>query len=184
MKKLALLLLFIPAAAFAESKVVRFSMGGNIRVDRAPHGAVLRTMGGDIRLKHAGGKVVTKTMGGNIRVDGVEDSIDAGTMGGDVDVEVVGGGSGRKIDVSSMGGEIEVTLPKDFPAEFEIELERDKDDGDRHRIVSDFPLQIQESTRRRWFRKVTVVTASGKNGSGANRVRITTIGGNITIRRR
>ena len=181
MKKIALVLLFVPVIAFAGSKIVRYSMGGDIRVADAPHGAVLRTMGGDIRVKSSNGTVTAKTMGGDIRVDRLEGSLDAGTMGGDVDVEVLNAGNGRDIKISSMGGSIDVTLPKDFAADFEVQLEQDRD-GRPHKIVSDFPLQIEKSTRRHWFRRVEVLTGTGRSGSGANHIRLWTIGSNITIR--
>jgi DUF4097 and DUF4098 domain-containing protein YvlB len=183
MKKIAVLLLFVPVLAFAGSKIVRYSMGGDINVADAPHGAVLRTMGGNIRVKNANGSVTAKTMGGDIRVDRLQGSLDAGTMGGDVEVEVLDAGDGRDIRISSMGGTIEVTLPKNFAADFEVELEQDRD-GRPHKIVSDFPLQIQKSTRHHWFRKVEVLTGTGTNGSGANHVRLWTIGSDITIRAR
>jgi DUF4097 and DUF4098 domain-containing protein YvlB len=181
MKKIALVLLFVPVIAFAGSKIVRYSMGGDIRVADAPHGAVLRTMGGDIRVKSSNGTVTAKTMGGDIRVDRLEGSLDAGTMGGNVDVEVLNAGNGRDIKISSMGGSIDVTLPKDFAADFEVQLEQDRD-GRPHKIVSDFPLQIEKSTRRHWFRRVEVLTGTGRSGSGANHIRLWTIGSNITIR--
>jgi DUF4097 and DUF4098 domain-containing protein YvlB len=181
MKKTAVALLFVPVLAFAGSKIVRYSMGGDIRVSDAPHGAVLRTMGGDIRVKNANGTVIAKTMGGDIRVDRLQGSLDAGTMGGDVDVEVLNAGNNRDIKISSMGGRIEVTLPKDFAADFEVQLEQERD-GREHKIVSDFPLQVATTTRRHWFRKVEVLTGTGKNGSGANHVRLWTIGSDITIR--
>jgi len=183
MKYLAFLLLLVPSIANAGSRIVRYSMGGDIRVDNAPNGAVLRTMGGDIRLRHAAGNVVVKTMGGDIRVDRLEGSLDAGTMGGSVEVEILNAGNGRTIEISSMGGSIEVTLPKDFAADFEIELEQDRDDPS-NRIISDFPLKMQQSTRHRWFRKVNVITATGRNGNGGTRVHLWTAGADITIRRR
>ena len=183
MRNLAFLLLLLPLTAIADSKIVRNTMGGDIDVPSAPNGAVLRTMGGDIRLESSGGDVVAKTMGGNIRVRRLSGSINAGTMGGNVDIEVFGAGSCRSIQASSMGGFLEVTLPREFAGDFEIELEQD-DGGRLHRIVSDVPLHITESSRYRWFRKVRVLTATGRSGSGANRVRLSTIGGDITIRTR
>lgn len=181
MKSLALLLLLATADT---SRVVHFSMGGDIVVDRAPGGASLRTMGGDIRVHSSGDTVVAKTMGGRIRADQVAGSIDAGTMGGDVEVEVVGGGAGRSIDLYSMGGSIELTIPKSFAARFDVELE-DGDGGRRDsRIVSDIPLHVEEEHHRHWFHDVRTQTATGTNGSGVNRVKIRTIGGDITIRSR
>lgn len=182
-RTLALLLLFLSSAALAGEAVRRFSMGGNIDVRAAPRGAVLHTMGGDIHVDRANGDIVAKTMGGDIRIGKATASVRAGTLGGDVEVDVLRAATDRSIDLSSLGGSLAVTLPKDFSAEFEIELEYDRD-GPQGKIISDFPLTIQKSARRRWLRKVTVLTATGMTGSGANRVRLTTIGGDITIRRR
>ena len=182
MKYLAFLLLLIPATAAADSKIVRNTMGGDIEVSSAPHGAVLRTMGGDIEVRSSGGVVVAKTMGGDIRVERLGGSLDAGTMGGNVEVEVLGAGTGRTIRVRSLGGHVEVILPKNFGAQFEVELEQD--DFEPHTITSDFPLRITESKSRHWLRKTVVLKGKGRNGSGANHVRLETIGGDITIRAR
>jgi len=175
MKILALFLLLAP--------IRQSSMGGDLSVGDAPNGAVLRTMGGDIRVRNAAGDVVAKTMGGNIRIRSSNGSIDAGSMGGSVVLEVLGGSENREIHLASMGGPIELSLPSDFAADFDIHLELSRNDGPRS-IRSDFPLHIEESTRRHWFRKVRVLTGTGKNGTGGNRVRIWTIGSDITIRRR
>jgi len=182
MKYLAFLLLLIPATAAASSKIVRNSMGGDIDVSSAPHGATLRTMGGDIEVRSSSGIVVAKTMGGDIRVDRLAGSLDAGTMGGNVEVEVLGAGTDRTIRIKSMGGHVEVTLPKGFGAEFEVELEQDDDEA--HQIISDFPLNITESKGRYWFKRTVVLKGTGRNGSGANRVRLSSVGGDITIRAR
>jgi DUF4097 and DUF4098 domain-containing protein YvlB len=161
-----------------------FRMGDDIRLADAPDGAVLRTMGGNIRIERAGGKVVAKTMGGDIRIDALDGSTDAGTMGGEIEVTVIGSGPGRDIDLHSLGGSIEVRLPADFNGEFFVELEEDDSRHD-HRISSDFKLDVRQSSRWRLFRGDKIVhTATGRTGSGANRVRIRTVGGNIDIRRK
>ena len=155
-----------------------FRMGGDIRVDDAPNGAALRTMGGDIRVARGAGHIVAKTMGGNIEITHLDGSAQASTMGGNVTVNVDGG---RELDLHSMGGEIEVTLPRGFSGAFDIEIE-DDDNGVEHEIKSDFPLHVSESSRWPFFGGTRrVLTGTGRSGSGANRVRITTIGGDITI---
>ena len=59
------------------------------------------------------------------------------------------------------------------------------DDNQEHRITSDFPLARRESSRWRFFSgRRALHTATGRSGSGANRVKITTIGCNVTIRRK
>ena len=182
MKTLALVVLLFTASAAEGRHISQSSMGGDLDVRNAPHGASLRTMGGDIRVGTAHGRVIAKTMGGDIEVEQLNGSLDAGTMGGNVEVDV-GQGAGD-IEIHSLGGHIEITLPANFSGSFDIELEQD-DEGPPNEIVSDFPLQIQESKKNNWFRPdTTVLRAKEMNGSGMHRVKITTIGGDIRIRRK
>jgi DUF4097 and DUF4098 domain-containing protein YvlB len=185
MKTLALvLLLAVPAVADDDGQIVRNSMGGDIDVANAPHGAVLRTMGGNITVDRARGHVSARTMGGDIRIRNVHGSVTAGTMGGNVSVEVAGASDDAEFEIHSMGGHIEVTFPAAFSGTFEVELEQDGE-GPENRIVSEFPLQVRQSTRRRMFRRpVGVLTATGRTGTGDARVRISTIGSDIVIRKR
>ena len=65
-----------------------------------------------------------------------------------------------------------------------VELD-DTNESQLHQIKSDIPLQIRESSHWRFFGGThRILTGTGRTGSGANRVKITTMGGNITIRRR
>ena len=161
-----------------------FRMGGEIEVADAPNGAYLRTMGGDIRVSRGAGKIVAKTMGGDIDIAQLEGSADAGTMGGDIHVTVVGSGGGHDLELHSMGGDIELIVPQDFGGDFTVELIEENDD-EVHRITSDFPLQMRESTSWRLFTgRRNVTTATGRSGAASNRVHIRTYGSNIKIRKR
>lgn len=181
-KTLALTLLLFTASAAAADRIVESSMGGDLEVRNAPDGASLRTMGGDIRVGTARRHVVAKTMGGNIEVDELYGSLDAGTMGGNVEVDVAQ--AGGDIEISSLGGSIEIALPASFSGTFEIELEQDED-GPKNEIRSDFPLQIRKERKNYWLRPdVDVLYGTGRIGTGTHRVRITTIGGDIRIRRK
>jgi hypothetical protein len=162
-----------------------FRMGGDIDLPNVPNGAALRTMGGDIHIGRAAGRVIAKTMGGNIEIRSLDGSAEASTMGGDVRVSVDGRGAGHDVDLYSLGGEIELVLPADFDGDFTVELEEGDGNDRDHRVISDFPLTTGESTHWRFFGGRHVVhTATGRIGSGANRVRITTIGSDIRIRKR
>ena len=182
MKTLALALLLFTASAAEAGRIVESSMGGDLEVRNAPEGASLRTMGGDIRVGTARGHLVAKTMGGNIEVEALHGSIDAGTMGGNIEVDVAQGAG--EIEISSLGGSIEIALPANFSGTFEIELEQDYE-GRKNEIRSDFPLQIRETKKKYWLRPdPDVLIGTGKIGAGTHRVRITTIGGDIRIRRK
>ena len=182
MKTLALALLLVVASTAQGRHISQSSMGGDLEVRNAPDGASLRTMGGDIRVGTAQGRVIAKTMGGDIEVDALRGSLDAGTMGGNVEVEVIEGTG--NIEISSLGGHIDITLPANFSGSFEVELEQD-DEGRDNTIVSDFPLQIKETKKNHWFRPDTAVLhGKGLAGSGMHRVKLTTIGGDIRIRKK
>jgi hypothetical protein len=105
-------------------------------------------------------------------------------MGGDIRVNVVANGLDHNLDVHTMGGEIEVTLPRDFDGDFS----RRARGGRQHRVASDrqrFPVadpRVDPAAVLRRPRKL--LTATGRSGSAANHVKISTIGSNITIRRK
>jgi DUF4097 and DUF4098 domain-containing protein YvlB len=159
-------------------------MGGDIDIADAPNGAWLYTMGGDIRITRGAGNIIAKTMGGNIDIRSLTGSAEAGTMGGRIRVVVDGRGPGHDLDLHSLGGEVELTLPADFDGTFDLELEEGDTHCDLH-VISDFPLSVRESKRVRFFGSNHYVqTATGRTGAGTNHVRITTVGSDITIRKK
>ena len=177
-------------------------MGGNIDLDSAPHGANLSTMGGNIHVGTVAESATLKTMGGGIDVDNSTGPIDANTMGGaitistangpikattmggDIKVRETGSSTGaRDIELSSKGGTIELTVPKDFAMSVRITLAYTKADHGYH-IEQHAGLEEQESddwdhsfgTPRKYIR------AAGRVGNGLNKVSIDTINGNVILR--
>ena len=170
------------------AKEVKIStMGGEIEVDDAPGGANVSTMGGDIRIRSAGKYVKAKTMGGEIDIEKLNGGVKATTMGGDVTVNMVGDPDEFERDVvlSSMGGDITLTVPKDLSMEFDIKLTLTKRSSDAYKIISDFPMKIEKSddwdysegSARRY------IYGTGKVKDGKNRIRIDTINGDIVIKK-
>ncbi len=139
-------------------------------------------MGGDIRITRANGDVLAKTMGGNIAVRELAGRLDAGSMGGKIRVRVVGSGGGRDVSLHSMGGSVELILPRDFDATFAVEI-KESENG-RGRIESDVPLS--QSVTEHWslfHGKRRTITASKTRSTQRNRVEISTYGSTVTIRK-
>jgi hypothetical protein len=179
--KTAVLALLLLSSAAAASPVRETNLGGDVEIGDAPDGAVLRTVGGDIQVGTAHEFVVAKTVGGSIRVRQLHGSAEATTVGGNIEVNVATAGD---LELRSIGGSVELTLPASFSGTFDVELEQD-DGGSDHRIVSDFPLQVRKSARDRWFRPdAQVLTGTAKIGGGTHRVVIRTIGADVVIRKR
>lgn len=176
-------------------------MGGGIDVANAPHGATLNTMGGGIHVGKVASFAHVKTMGGGIDIDHASGPVDATTMGGEITIgtadgpvkatsmgggitvhEVGSSGQKRDIQLTSKGGDIKLTVPKDFPMDVKITLAYTRTDRD-YRIHQHAGLDVRESdswdnsqgTPRKYIR------ARGIVGSGLNHVTIETINGSVTL---
>jgi DUF4097 and DUF4098 domain-containing protein YvlB len=185
----------------ASGEVVVSKMGGGIDVADAPHGATLNTMGGGIHVGKVASFAKIKTMGGEIVVDQATGSVDANTMGGEITIssaagpvkaETMGGSvmvrevgtsaQERDIYLTSKGGNIQLTVPKDFPMTVKITLAYTRTDHQYH-IDQHAGLDVHETsewdhsegTPRKYIR------ASGMVGSGLNRITIETVNGNVTL---
>jgi DUF4097 and DUF4098 domain-containing protein YvlB len=178
-------------------------MGGGIDVQSAPHGANLSTMGGDIHLGDVGSFAKVKTMGGSITIDHATGAVDAttmggpisighvagaikaSTMGGDISAREVGASSGqRDVELTSQGGTITLTVPKDFPMDVRITLAYTKNAPRSYEIIDHVGLQQQETPD--WDNSLgsprKYIRAAGRVGSGLNHVTIKTINGDVILK--
>jgi len=171
-----------------DAKEVKIStMGGEIEVDDAPGGANVSTMGGEIRIRRARKFVKAKTMGGEIQIDEIDGGVKATTMGGEITVNMVGDPDeyDRDVILSSMGGDIKLTVPEGLSMDFDIKLTITRRSADKYKISSDFPINIEKSND--WDRSEgsdrRYIYGTGKVKDGKNRIRIDTINGDIVIRK-
>lgn len=166
--------------------VVITTMGGNIELATAPYGATLETMGGRIVVDSAAKFVEAETMGGDVILREVDGRVVATTMGGDVEVRIVGDpqAADRDIEVSSMGGEIRLTVPRNFSMDVDIELAYTKRRAGRYEIQSDLNLAISEDSDWVYDRGDArkIIRGKGSFAGGKNRVVIRTINGDVHLR--
>jgi DUF4097 and DUF4098 domain-containing protein YvlB len=185
MKRPALVLFLLCAVAVhGGSRISIAKMGGDIALADAPFGASLHSMGGNIRVGRAGGGVVAKTMGGNIAVEALAGHrLDAGTMGGNIRARVVGSGGGRDIALHTMGGSVELIVPRDFDATVSVEIKH-ADEGSESGIASDLPLSRTVKKHSVWFgRRHETIVARKTTSTQTNRVEISTYSNRVVIRR-
>lgn len=187
----------------AENDTVRIArMGGGIDVNNAPHGADLSTMGGNIHvgdvasftkvktmggmidIDHAKGPVDATTMGGGITIGSADGPIKASTMGGNISARLVTTSADRRdVELTSLGGAITLTVPKDFPMDVRIILAHTKNAPRTYEIIDHIGLEQRESpdwdnsfgTPRKYIR------AQGRVGDGSNHVIIKTTNGNVIL---
>jgi DUF4097 and DUF4098 domain-containing protein YvlB len=173
-----------PARGGSGEKPLEIStMGGDIEVPSAPAGAMVSTMGGDIEVRSAAKFVKAKTMGGDIRIREVDGWVEATTMGGTIEVRVTGSGKERHVDLDSKGGDIILELPADFPMDVDIEVTHGRRGVDRTSIRSDFAIRVDDTASSRGWGPASVRGTGSVNGGG-NKVRIRTIDGTVTLRKK
>ncbi|HEY6273269.1 MAG TPA: hypothetical protein VIX19_14915 [Terriglobales bacterium] len=174
-----------PAGALPDRlKVVQ--MGGDIDYPDVPDGGTFKTMGGNIHIGKVHNDVDLTTMGGNVEIDSADASVKATTMGGNIEATLVRGPSPAEHDItlSSLGGEIILTVPKDYPMTINVELAYTKSNDKSFKITDN--LGLEQSASKEWdnwhgtARKY--LYAKGRIGNGQNQVTIKTINGDVTIK--
>lgn len=169
------------------SDILRIStMGGSISVDEAPSGADLDTKGGSIEVNKAANYVKAETMGGGINIREIDGRVDVSTMGGSVTVNMVGDPDkgDRDVYISSKGGDIDLTVPPGLSMDFDIELAYTKNSDQDYDIHSDFDIKTNKTKEweGHWGSKRKFIYGTGQYKGGKNKIRISTINGDIYIR--
>jgi len=168
------------------------TMGGAIDVDSAPNGTKVKTMGGDITINSAAKFVDAITYGGNIEIKEVDGKVEAKTYGGDVDVNVTGTGDGKDINLSSLSGDITLTLPANFSMDVYVEIAYTKDWSRKHRSIEDATIdgdfKLTEERSSDWDdshggspRKY--LRGKGEFNGGKNKVVVKTVNGTVTLKK-
>jgi len=167
-------------------KVKLSTMGGDVEVEEARQGADLHTMGGDIIIEKVDLFAKAKTMGGDIEIQEVDGWVKATTMGGDIFVRMVGDPEvgERDVELKSMGGDVELIVPKGLSMEFDIEITYTKKSRQDYRIESDFEMEIEETRewKRKWGQKRKYIYGTGEVKGGDHTIKIRTTNGNIYIK--
>jgi hypothetical protein len=168
-------------------EIIISTMGGDLNVDDAPSGVDLHTMGGDVTVGNARKFVKAKTMGGEIKVGEIDGWIEATTMGGDVSVNLLYKSKNEKHDVKlkSMGGDITLYVPENFPMDIDITLAFTKDHEGDVDIISDFNLS--KETTKRWDKQKgserKYIYGKAQLNGAKNKVIIETVNGNIYLKK-
>lgn len=160
--------------------------GGDVNLEDAPQGAQITTGGGDIHVRRGTGMIDASTGGGDIEIGPITGSVSAGTGAGNIHVIVAdAGGELQNVDITSGNGSVVVELPPSLDARVEVETAYTEGFQDAAKIVSAWsldrdavtPWDDHQGTPRRYVR------AHGIAGNGHGLVRITTVNGDIELRR-
>lgn len=162
-----------------KGKIEGGTSGGDIELTKLEGPIHLRTSGGNIKIMDCQGTLVMSTSGGNINGDNILGDMDVETSGGNItirdsDGKLVASTSGgdikvrlkdnKGIDLSTSGGSLTVTLPKNIAGE----VEASTTGGD---VSCDLPFSG----------KIKHGTMNGTINGGGKLIRLETTGGDIAI---
>jgi DUF4097 and DUF4098 domain-containing protein YvlB len=126
-------------------------------------------------------------MGGDITIDHIDGWVKATTMGGDVEVTMTASSKSGKYDayLSSLGGDVTLSVPEDLSMNIDIELNYTKRSWGKYQITSDFKLEREETPdwikKNGSFRKT--IYARAKVKGARNTIKIKTVNGNIYLKK-
>ncbi len=151
--------------------------GGQIHIGETGGSVVAQTAGGSIRLIGAHGKVDVKTAGGSIDLLQLRNAVQASTAAGSILAQVdsdLKSFAASKLETSA--GDIHIYLPASLPLNIEALI----DSAAGHKIISDFPLNIQGEGPAS---AATRVRGAGALNGGGEILQVHAVSGNIEIRR-
>jgi DUF4097 and DUF4098 domain-containing protein YvlB len=108
-------------------------------------------------------------------------------MGGDVTVTMTGDPTKGKRDVNltSMGGDITLTVPSGLSMDIDLEIEYTKKRDKDYKIISDF--NIQQKHTDEWDKSKgssrKYIYGKGQVKDGKHKIKIKTVNGNIVLKR-
>ncbi len=141
-----------------------YTAGGNVNINFSNGNIKISTSGGKITATDFNGNVDASTAGGDINLVGTNGRIEASTAGGNIKLDYTGKNLG--IDMSTLGGNINASLPTDFDADADIGTLAGK-------ITCDFAKVEKDNHVSSYVRS--------KFNNGGETFKCTTSAGNITV---
>jgi len=161
----------------ARTEIVATTAGGQIRIGEGGGSVRAETSGGSILLSAARGPIRVETAGGSINLYRIQGAIQATTAAGKIFAQIAAKPETfAASELETAFGDVEVYLPPDLPLTIDATIEM----AAGHKILTDFPLQIEDGEPRY---QPAVVRGRGPVNGGGQILRIRTVGGNIEIRK-
>lgn len=137
---------------------------------RLPRGVKVEasTINGDVEVRGASAPIVAGTVNGDVTVETSAGPVRATTVNGDAQATISGFGESGDVNLTTVHGD--ATL--DLPASVDAVLDGHTVTGD---ITSDFPLTITG--------KFASHDLAGTLGTGGRRIHITTVAGDVAVRK-
>jgi DUF4097 and DUF4098 domain-containing protein YvlB len=141
---------------------------GNISIESVKGTVRAKTASGNVTVSEAEGTIDASSASGDVTARGIAGSVNARTASGDVRVELVRPLGGSAMKFSSASGDVTVKAPANLDAEVEMATASGA-------LKTDFPLSVEDRNLGAGKK------ATGRLGSGAGQIKISTASGNVNL---
>jgi hypothetical protein len=149
------------------------SVSGNVEVSGATGSLTAKSVSGSVRVENVSGTIKANSVSGEVHVKQAAGAVSAKSTSGAVDVEIVrlgGEASAQRMEFASVSGNVNVRMPADLGAEIEMSTLSGS-------LETEFPIQIQERQHGPGH------SARGRVGDGSRGLKISSVSGNVKLRR-
>lgn len=143
---------------------------GDINMTSLAGDLLVHTASGDVTINDVSGKINASTASGEMRVQNVRGTVSARSASGDVDVQIARLEGTGNMDFASASGDVRVVAPADLDGNVVLSSATGS-------LRTDFPLQVEKRENGPGER------ASGRLGSGARNLRISSASGDVSLLR-
>ena len=130
----------------------------------------ISSVSGNVEISNVTGHVRASAVSGDVKVINVSGSVSANSVSGDVRVEVDRLDGSDNMKFSTVSGDVTVRMPSNLDAEVDIS-------SFSGTIKTDFPLEVREE------RHGTRAYARGRLGGGSRQLQMSSVSGDLSLRR-
>ena len=148
------------------------SVSGNVDVSEAVGTLRAKSVSGNVSVREVSGTINATSVSGNVTVGEASGAVSAKSTSGSVKVDLLRleGANTNRLEFGSVSGDVEVKMPGSLGAEVEMTTLSGN-------LETDFPITIE----KREFGPGR--SARGRVGDGARALKLSSVSGNVSLRR-
>jgi DUF4097 and DUF4098 domain-containing protein YvlB len=151
-----------------KSAVSVSTASGDVQLSDIIGDVTLNSASGDVSLSEVTGKIKANAASGSIALTGITGSVQANTASGDIKAVFEGVTAGEPLEFSTANGDVEIEFKTDINADLDIETIK----GD---------IEIDEKFQISLEKQIVGQRASGRIGTGGQRLKINTVNGDVKV---
>jgi hypothetical protein len=148
------------------------SVSGNVEISEATGTIRAKSVSGDVNVREVAGTIYANSVSGDVTVGEASGAVSAKSTSGNVrvDLQRLEGAHTNRLEFGSVSGNVEVKMPGSIGAEVEMSTLSGH-------LETDFPITIE----KREFGPGR--SARGRIGDGARALKLSSVSGNVYLRR-